>query len=77
MYENGIGLPQGYDRALEWYHIAFDEGSSDAAMNLGRFYENGIEVDKDLSEADTWYSIAAEHGNQDARDKLAHLRSRH
>ncbi len=76
MYENAIGLPRGYDRAREWYHIAFQEGNSDGAMNLGRFYESGIGVDKDLTEAETWYSIAAEHGNQDAKGRLAHLRSK-
>ena len=36
MYENGTGVEQSYEKALEWYQKAADQGFEDAMVAFNR-----------------------------------------
>jgi UDP-3-O-acyl-N-acetylglucosamine deacetylase len=46
-YNNGEGVEQDYERAMEYYELAADQGHAKAQNNLGScyFYGNGVEQD--------------------------------
>ena len=35
MYYSGNGVPQDYQEAVRWYHLAAEQGSADAQFGLG------------------------------------------
>ncbi|MGP9600930.1 tetratricopeptide repeat protein, partial [Psychrobacter sp. AOP42-A1-21] len=35
MYDNGVGIDQNYEKAIEWYLLTADNGDFDAQNNLG------------------------------------------
>ena len=73
MYGNGLGVPQDYAEAVNWYRKAAEQGYAQGQFNLGLMYRNGLEVSKDIDEAIKWYRKAAAQGNSDAQEALAQL----
>lgn len=69
-HENGEGVPQNYEKAVEWYHKAAEQGNADAQFHLGDCYRKGKGVRRNKQQAAEWYRKAAEQGNADARDRL-------
>jgi TPR repeat protein len=60
-YELGLGVPQNYRRAMEYYMAAAKNYSSGAAMNrLGHMHEKGLGVPVDFLQAAAWYEKAGD-----------------
>ena len=74
MYENGKGVPQNYEKAVELYKKAADAESGYAQNKLGWIYENGeYGQKKDLEEALKWYKEAAENDYDGAQESVARV----
>ena len=41
LYENGLGVKQSYEKAVEYYSLAADKGYAKAVDNLNRLTEEG------------------------------------
>lgn len=55
MYQQGLGVPQDYAKASEWYEKAAKLGSADAQFYLAKLYARK----KDYAQAIHWYEAAA------------------
>ena len=60
MYEEGLGVPQNYLLAMNWYRQAADGGLSEAQHNMGMLYHHGYGVAENLGEAFRWFKMAAD-----------------
>ena len=60
MYEEGLGVPQNYLLAMNWYRQAADSGLAEAQHNMGMLYHHGYGVAENLGEAFRWFKMAAE-----------------
>src|SRR5947208_827889 len=58
-YEDGSGVEQNDDQAVQWYRKAAEQNYSKAQNSLGLMYRGGRGVPKDKSEAVLWYLKAA------------------
>ena len=38
MYENGVGIAQNYEKAMQWHLLAADNGDFKAQNNIGSLY---------------------------------------
>jgi TPR repeat protein/energy-coupling factor transporter ATP-binding protein EcfA2 len=72
-YQQGLGVPQDYAKAREWYEKAADKGHVIALNNLGWLYQNGWGVPQDYGKARGWYEKAANNGNPVAMSNLGWL----
>jgi TPR repeat protein len=73
LYEDGSGVIQDYEQALEWYRLAASQGDTVAMYRVGSMLRRGVGADKDLIKAYAWCNIAAARGHQDAavdRDQI-------
>ncbi len=59
MYEYGIGVPQDYALAAQWFRKAAEQGDAEAQFNLGLVYSRGSGVPQDYAEAYFWLDLAA------------------
>ena len=59
IYQYGVGIPQDYAQAAEWFRKAAEQGNVDAQVRLGSRYFNGEGVQQDYKQAAYWYSKAA------------------
>ena len=66
LYQAGLGVPQDFAAAAQWYRLAAGQGNVAAQNNLGSLYEKGQGAPQDLVQSAMWYSLAAAQGNQDA-----------
>ncbi len=66
IYEQGIGVPQDYGKAVEWYEKAAAQGDAAAQLNLGEMCEKGFGVPQDYARAYMWVNLAAAQGWPDA-----------
>lgn len=57
--EDGVSL--NYQKALEYYHTAFDLDCSKAAIAIGFMYHGGLGVEKDFRKAFEWFSRGIFH----------------
>jgi len=73
MYEAGYGVPRSYEKALELYRSAGDQGYVPAQYHLGLLFENGEGVGRDYTIAFEWYKRAAERGYAPAQINLGLL----
>ena len=73
MYENGHGVEQSYEKAVEWYRKAADQGNAAAQYNLGNMYSWGKGVEQSNEKAAEWYRKAADQGDPDAKKRLSEL----
>jgi hypothetical protein len=62
MHQNGVGVPQDYAAAAQWYQRAADQGLAVAQNNLGIMYQFGYGVERNHRTAARWYRAAAEQG---------------
>ena len=60
MYEEGLGVPQNYLLAMNWYRQAADNGLAEAQHNMGMLYHHGYGVAENLGEAFRWFKMAAD-----------------
>ena len=70
MYNNGRGVEQNYNKAVELYQKAADLGDADAFFNLGLMYYNGQGVAQDYNKAVELYQKACDLGNAGAFNNL-------
>ncbi|MCQ2069689.1 MAG: sel1 repeat family protein [archaeon] len=66
MYDEGDGVEQSFEKAVEWFTKAAEQGHIDAQFNLAEKYEKGEGVEKSLETAAEWYGAAAEQDDEDA-----------
>ena len=60
MYSSGEGVQQDFVEAVRLYHLAADQGLSNAQFNLGVMHHNGQGVVQNYSEAVRCFFKAAE-----------------
>ena len=58
MYADGKGVPQDYAVALRWYHLAAEQGSTEAQVNIGLMHAKGEGVPVDYIQAHAWFLLA-------------------
>ncbi|KAG4066402.1 hypothetical protein HA402_007038 [Bradysia odoriphaga] len=58
-YHDGIGVPQDFHKALEWYTRAIKHGSGVSANNIGFMYNNGNGVSQDTQIAINYHKLGA------------------
>ena len=63
-------MTKDYDKAVEWYRKAAEQGHNWAQNNLGNCYYNGKGVPQDYAKAVDWYRKAAEQGLANAQNNL-------
>ncbi len=63
LYRNGLGGPQNFGKAAEWYRRAAEKGLARAQANLGNMYLRGQGVPQDPVEATAWFERAARQGH--------------
>ena len=69
-YENGRDVVQSYEKAVEWYRKAAEQGHAAAQYNLGVCYAEGRGVVQSYENAVKWYRKAAEQGEVNAQNNL-------
>jgi TPR repeat protein len=75
-YYDGLGLPQDYGLAAEWFHYAAEQGHAQAQCNLGMMYFIGRGVPQDACEAYKWIQLSARQGNPKATRALQSIMKR-
>lgn len=71
LYEEGTFVGQDERKALEYYLLAANNGSTGAMNNIGNFFLHGKGVEKDYDKAFAWYQKATElSGNAAAECSL-------
>lgn len=70
MYDLGLGLPQDYQQAKQWYEKAAAQENSNAQLNLGVMYANGHGVRQDYHQGKQWFEKAAAQNNVNAQYNL-------
>ena len=70
MFQNGLGMPTDYAKAMAWFDKAAAQGNSDAENQLGWMYQFGQGVQPDDAKAVTWYRMSAGLGNRRAARNL-------
>lgn len=63
-YYDGIGReqPPDYEKALQWFRRAADQGNAEAQARVGMMYHFGRGVPRDDAEAARWYLLSANQG---------------
>lgn len=69
-FENGIGVPKDYFKAVMWYRKSAEQGNVAAQYHLASCYELGYGVDKNYKEAYLWMRKAALQGKCRAQIEL-------
>jgi len=70
MFQNGLGVPTDYAKAMSWFVEAAAHGNTDAENQLGWIYQHGQGVEPDDAKAVTWYRMSADQGNRRGIDNL-------
>jgi TPR repeat protein len=71
LYEQGIGVPRNFSKALEWYRKAGDAGEGEGHMRVGRCYEIGMGAAVDMHKAVEGFEKAHALGYVPAMSRLA------
>ena len=74
MYENGFGVPQNYDAAVDLYQSAAAQGDVFAQSRLGLSYDKGHGVPKNVILSYKWLDLAAAKATSRERDYYRRLR---
>lgn len=69
-YENGYGVEQNYQKAIEWYIRAADQRYAEAQNMLGNCYYYGHGVEQDYNKMVIWYEKAAKQSYAVAQKNL-------
>lgn len=59
----GRGVEKSYEKAMEWYKKAANQGHAEAQCSLGYMYSRGIGIQQDYKKAAEWYEKAADQGH--------------
>ena len=62
-YYWGLGVPQDYGKAAEWWQKAAKQGDPYAQFWLGYIYEYGLGVPRNMTQAAEWYQKADKQGH--------------
>ncbi len=73
MYHSGLGAPQNYAAAVEWYELAARRGFLSAQVYLARMFHHGDGVPVDIKAAVKWYTKAAKQGDAGAQYELGYM----
>ena len=60
MYDHGRGVEQSYEKAVEWYRKAAEQGYANTQCRLGSMYHDGRGVEQSYKTAVEWYRKSAE-----------------
>jgi TPR repeat protein len=63
LYEGGVGVPQDYRQAKEWFEKAAKQGHVGAQADLGTLYLQGAGAPQSAQMAMFWFSQAAGQGD--------------
>ncbi len=69
-YDKGIGTPQDFRQAANWYTLAARGGYVDAQYNLAGLYIAGRGVEKDWISALSWLWIAKARGDSASEQSI-------
>ena len=75
-YDNGIGVPQDFAEAVQWYRRAAKQGLAGAQANLGVMYANGEGVPQDYVAAHRFLNLAGAKGNEKVNEDAGKARNR-
>eukprot|EP01124_Arcella_intermedia_P016157 TRINITY_DN22725_c0_g1_i3.p1 TRINITY_DN22725_c0_g1~~TRINITY_DN22725_c0_g1_i3.p1 ORF type:complete len:288 (-),score=44.25 TRINITY_DN22725_c0_g1_i3:547-1410(-) len=75
MLENGYGVEEDKEKAVEYYRIAAQQGYPRAQVNLGYMYSNAYGVECDKAQAVRYYQMAADQGYTNAYTNLGYMYS--
>jgi TPR repeat protein len=73
IYERGLGVPQDYQKAKEWYTKAATNGDVDAIASIGWLYEHGWGVEKSYEKAAEHYQHAIDSGSTAGIARMGYL----
>lgn len=76
LYDFGLGIPQDYVQARQWYQKAATQGLAAAQFHLGMLYLTGGGVHQDYVQAAKWFEKAAARGNAEAQWALGNQYAR-
>src|ERR1700726_2339636 len=74
LYENGFGVPQAYDTAVDFYAQGAAQGDPFAQAMLGLMYDKGHGVPLDFTLAYKWLDLATARAHGHERDTYARFR---
>lgn len=74
MYATGRGVPQNFERAVDWYRRAAEQGDPTAQYLLGLMYDKGQGVQRDWVLAHKWLILAAAKATGRQREYYARIR---
>jgi hypothetical protein len=74
LYENGFGVPQAYDTAVDFYAQGAAQGDPFAQAMLGLMYDKGHGVPLDFTLAYKWLDLATARAHGLERDTYARFR---
>ena len=69
-YKGDGGLKKDYEKAMEWWQKAADQGYAQAQFNLGVIYASDEWVTQDYKKAMEWWQKAADQGDAEAQYNL-------
>jgi uncharacterized protein len=73
-YEHGLGVPQSFEVAVDYYISAAERGDPTGQYLLGLMYDKGHGVRQDGILAHMWLNLAAAHASRHFRDFYLRLR---
>jgi uncharacterized protein len=74
LYENGFGVPQAYDTAVDFYAQGAAQGDPFAQAMLGLMYDKGHGVPLDFTLAYKWLDLATARARGHERDTYTRFR---
>ena len=75
MYLRGQGVPQNFDAAAFWLHLASETGLPEAQYFLGLMYDKGQGVAQDFVLAHAWLNVAVAHAEPRLRSRWVLIRN--
>jgi TPR repeat protein len=74
MYQNGVGIKENHEEAMQWYTASAEQGYVIAQFNLGHMYQNGLGLLlPSYRQALYWYEKAAEKNYPQAQNNIGYL----
>jgi TPR repeat protein len=74
MYQNGQGVPQSYELAVDWYERSAQQGDPNGQYLLGLMYDKGFGVTSDVVLAQKWLNLAAAHAPRQNQENFTRIR---
>jgi len=75
LYENGFGVPQAYDAAVDLYFLAAEHGDPSGQYLLGLMYDKGHGVERNDILAYKWLDLAAARASGRERENYIKIRA--